>query len=169
MHRINTIIAAGLLMSLPQLAVAEPATQADKDFVEKAAVAGMTEVKLGKLAEQNGSDPEVKAFGKMMVKDHTAANDKLKQVAQKNGYKVPTELTSDKKDTVEKMSKLMGKDFDKEYIKGMVKDHEEAVSLFKKEASDGMDGELKTLASDTVPTLEHHHSEAEKMQDRSKS
>ena len=48
---------------------------ADKNFVVNAAIGGMTEVELGKLAASKGTSPMVKDFGSKMVDDHTKAND----------------------------------------------------------------------------------------------
>ena len=50
----------------------------DKKFVMDAAVGGMAEVELGKLAAEKATNPEVKQFGQRMVDDHTKANDELK-------------------------------------------------------------------------------------------
>ncbi len=54
----------------------------DSTFVMKAADAGMTEVALGNIAQQNAANDKVKQFGQMMVKDHSAAGDQLKRIAQ---------------------------------------------------------------------------------------
>jgi putative membrane protein len=47
----------------------------------------MGEVKLGQLAQQNGSSDAVKEFGKRMETDHSKANDQLKDIASKNNIK----------------------------------------------------------------------------------
>ena len=44
-----------------------------KAFVNDLTIAGLAEVQLGKLAAERGSNPDVKTFGQMMVKDHTKA------------------------------------------------------------------------------------------------
>ena len=51
------------------------------NFAVKAANGGMMEVELGKIAQDNASSPRVKAFGAMMVKDHSEANSNLKGIA----------------------------------------------------------------------------------------
>jgi putative membrane protein len=51
---------------------------------------------------------------------------------------------------------LQGPAFDRAYIQEMVKDHEEDVKLFRTEAQQGKDPELKRLAATTLPTLEAH-------------
>ncbi|MDB4967000.1 MAG: outer membrane protein [Myxococcales bacterium] len=128
----------------------------DKKFVEKAASGGMAEVKLGKLAMEKGTTPEVKAFGKRMVDDHSKANDELKALATRKNLMLPTDLGPEHKMTYEKLTKLNGKDFDKAYIEAMVKDHDEDVQDFKKQSQAGMDPDLKAWAAKTLPVLEQH-------------
>ena len=61
----------------------------DKTFMKKAVKGGTMEVAMGKLAEQNGQNEDVKSFGKRMVTDHSKANDELKSIAAKKGVKLP--------------------------------------------------------------------------------
>src|SRR4051794_31685345 len=49
----------------------------DRSFAEEAAMGGMAEVELGKLAQQNAQSDDVKQFGSRMVQDHTNANQQL--------------------------------------------------------------------------------------------
>ena len=51
---------------------------------------------------------------------------------------------------------MQGAAFDREYARMMVKDHEEDVALFRKEAQSGKDADLKAYAQKTLPTLEEH-------------
>ncbi len=64
----------------------------DKKFVKDAAVEGMTEVELGKLATQKGSSDAVKQFGQKLVDDHSKADDQLKQIASKENIDIPDSL-----------------------------------------------------------------------------
>jgi len=132
----------------------------DDTFAMHAASGGMAEVKLGELAEKNGSSEAVKNFGKRMVEDHSKANDQLKDVAAKNNITLPTTMNSSDRATYNRLSKLSGTQFDKAYMKDMVVDHEKDISEFKREASAGKNEEVKTFASDTLPTLESHLKEA---------
>jgi len=49
-------------------------SQADMKFIHEAAMGGMAEVEIGRVAERNAQNPQVKQFGARMVKDHDAAN-----------------------------------------------------------------------------------------------
>jgi putative membrane protein len=128
----------------------------DKKFVKDAALGGMAEVELGKLATQKAASDAVKQFGQKMVDDHTKANDQLKQVASKENITIPDSLDSKHQSRIEKLSKLSGPDFDKAYIKDQVKHHKQDVSEFKSEADKGSDPNIKQFASNTLPILEQH-------------
>ena len=128
----------------------------DQDFVTKAGQGGLAEVQIGQLAATKGVAGDIKTFGQRMVADHGKANDELKSIATTAGATVPSEPSSDQRDTMAKLDKEAGADFDKAYAKAMVKDHKEDIDLFKKEASSGENADLKAFAQKTLPTLEEH-------------
>ena len=133
-----------------------PSKVDDKKFLKDAAMGGMTEVELGKLAAQKASRDDVKQFGQKMVDDHTKANDQLKEIASKESIEVPGTLDSKHQSRIDKLSKLSGADFDKAYIKDQLKDHQTDVKEFNAEAQGGTDPNIKTFASNTLPTLQEH-------------
>jgi putative membrane protein len=128
----------------------------DADFAAKAATGGMAEVEMGRLAASNASDPNIKMFGQKMVNDHSSANEELQRAAAKDGVTLPQAPSPKQKEMADKLGKLQGPEFDKEYAHMMVKDHEEDLALFKKEASSGKDPTMKAYAQKTLPTLEEH-------------
>jgi len=128
----------------------------DQEFMNKAAQGGMAEVMLGQTASTKGTSPDVKNFGNRMVSDHGKANDELKQLAQTKGVTLPADIDDESKKMADKLSKLSGKDFDKEYISGMVEDHEKDVKEFEKASKDAKDPDLKAWATKTLPTLQDH-------------
>jgi putative membrane protein len=142
------------------------ASASDRKFIEKAAAGGLAEVKLGQLAMDKGTSPQVKDFGKRMVDDHGKANDELKEIASKKNFPMPTDLDTKDKATYDKLSKLSGAAFDKAYMDAMVKDHDADVKEFKKEASlASADPDLKSFAGKTVKVLEEHQQMARQNKD----
>lgn len=131
-------------------------SSADNNFVMKAAQGGMAEVKLGQLAMDKASSQTVKDFGQRMVTDHTKANDQLKQVAAKDGITLPTSLDAKDQATYDKLSKLSGTQFDREYMRDMVKDHQTDVNEFRKESQSAKNPDVKQFAQQTLPVLEQH-------------
>lgn len=147
-------------------AAGEPAdlSAQDKDFAEKAAIGGMLEVKLGNLAQSKGTSAKVKDLGKMMVADHTKANDKLKSIAAKSKITLPTDLSAEKQNDYDMLNSKSGAEFDKAYADFMVKDHKKDIGEFTKQSSNGKHTALKNFATETLPTLEHHLMTAEETQ-----
>jgi putative membrane protein len=143
-----------ILLILP-LAV-HGAASPDADFFKHAAEGGMSEVDLGNLAQSRSHDPLVQEFGAMMVKDHSAANDKLKSVAASKNIPLPTSPSVGQMATKTKLEVLSGDTFDKSYIKDMINDHEEDIAEFNKEATSGRDPDAKAFAVATLPTLKAH-------------
>ena len=137
-------------------ATAESISSGDRKFMEKAAQGGIAEVELGKLATRKAASPEVKQFGQRMVDDHSKANDKLKSLATAKGVNLPTGLDRSTRREMDKLSKLSGAEFDREYMKHMVSDHKKDVSEFKSEAKKAKDADVKDFAATTLPTLEEH-------------
>ncbi|MFD0792678.1 DUF4142 domain-containing protein [Mucilaginibacter litoreus] len=142
--------------------------KADYEFAVEAANGGMMEVELGKLAQQKASSPQVVAFGKMMVTDHSKANTELKALAASKIITLPAILANKSQMEFDKMAKLDKTEFEKQYVEFMVKDHKEDIDKFKKEATDGKDAELKAFAAKTVPVLQHHLEEIQKIADAQK-
>jgi putative membrane protein len=128
----------------------------DSSFFKNAAEGGMSEVELGQLAQTKASSPAVKDFGAMMVKDHSAANDKLKALAASEGVSLPDSPSMMQKASKTKLNMMSGDSFDKSYIKGMIADHKEDIKEFQKEVAEGKDPQAKGFASATLPTLQMH-------------
>ena len=137
-------------------ATADSISRSDRKFMEKAAEGGMAEVQLGKLAAEKASSAEVKQFGQRMVDDHSKANDQLKQIATSKGVQLPTGLDRSTQREMDKLSKMSGADFDREYMKHMVSDHKKDVSEFKTESNRAKDPQVKQFAATTLPTLQQH-------------
>jgi putative membrane protein len=74
---------------------------------------------------------------------------------------LPTELDRSTEREMDKLNKLSGADFDREYMKHMVSDHKKDVREFKSEAKKAKDADVKQFASSTLPTLEQHLSLAQ--------
>jgi len=126
-------------------------------FAKQAAMDGMAEVELGKLASDKASNSDVKQFGQRMVDDHGKANDELKSWASSNNVTLPTAVSAQQKAMHDKLAKMSGDAFDRAYASHMVTDHAKAVALFQKESKSASNADLKAWAAKTLPTLQEHH------------
>ena len=120
----------------------------DKSFMKEAAMGGMMEVDMGKMAQQKGKSADVKKIGSTMVTDHTKANNELMAIAKKKGV----DLSKEKP----KSHSMKDDNFDKDYINMMVKDHEKDLAAFQAEAKDGTDADVKAFASKTSGVIKKH-------------
>jgi len=132
------------------------AANPDASFFKHAAEGGIAEVDAGNLAQQKADAQNVKDFGAMMVKDHSAANEKLQSIAAAKGITLPTSASVGQMAAKAKLDVLSGSTFDKSYIKGQVRAHEQTVGLFRKEITSGQDPDAKAFAKDTLPTVRSH-------------
>lgn len=163
----------------------------DKNWVNDILSDGTAEVELAKIAKDRAASADVKQFADMMIQDHTKAGDELKQIAMT--YSIPTDVKMDKKhqDLMDKLSKLRGADFDKQYMSAMVDDHQDAVSDLRsrvdeqrslsdrvtgknpenagavkpEKADNHVDQSINQWAANTLPTVEHHLDRAKQIKD----
>ncbi|MBD1106755.1 DUF4142 domain-containing protein [Pseudomonas amygdali pv. morsprunorum] len=143
--------------------VATAAQDAD-DFVKDASAAGIAEVLVGKLVQdEKGVSADVKKFAQQMVTDHTAANDKLAAIAKSKNLELSEDpILMDKAEAA--ILEMHKKSFDQAYANNQVIAHEQATKLYKEEADNGDDPELKAFAKATLPTLEQHLEHAKNLQ-----
>jgi len=128
----------------------------DVNFAAEAASGGMTEVALGKIAQEKGVNARVKKFGSMMVMDHSKANDSLKALAARKNITLPAAPNAKDQAAIDKLSKLSGKTFDDAYVSDMIDDHKHDVKAFEDAAKNLKDPDLKAFATKTLPVLKTH-------------
>ncbi len=140
-----------------------PATvsKADQDFSVNTAIAGMTEIQAAQMAEQKTTAKDVKEYAEMMVKDHTAAADKLKAIATQKNITLPATLTPDAQKDLDNLQQETGHKFDKDYMAMMVSDHKKVISAFENESKNGSDADIRAFADSTLHTLRMHLEKAE--------
>lgn len=136
-------------------------TAADRKFINEAAEGGMAEVELGRLAQLKGTSDDVKKFGQKMVEDHRKANDKLKELAAAKRITLPEKPGVKQEATKDRLIKLWGAQFDEAYMTYMVRDHRLDVAAFRAESKSGNDGEVRTFATTTLPTVRDHLKDAQ--------
>lgn len=131
------------------------------EFMTKAASGGMMEVELGKMAQQQAQNQQVKDFGTMMVTDHSKANDELKALAASKNIILPDTIGEDHMDHVEELRNKKGGEFDEAYMDLMVSDHQEDVDMFEEASNNLQDAEAKAFAAKTLPVLQKHMAQAQ--------
>jgi putative membrane protein len=150
------LLAVGFLLAAPCAKAQTTLSMDDTNFILAAAQGGRAEVKLGELAAANGMRDDVKSFGLMMVKDHTAINDDLKGLAAKKDVTLPDNLDAEHQAMVDKMSALTGATFDEAYINLMIKAHQNDDKAFKAESAATKDTDIIGFLDKSIPVVEAH-------------
>lgn len=135
---------------------AQTLSERDKKFILLAAEGGMMEAQLGQYAIQKAESPKVRDLGKVMVGDHSKANEELRGLASRKKTSLPANLSDKKQKEVNALKEKKGRDFDEAYSKFMVQDHQDHIAIFKEEAEKGDDLDVKAWAAKMVSTLERH-------------
>lgn len=138
-----------------------------ESFASQAAIISKAEIELGQIALKNTQDEGVRKYAERMVKDHGAADKKLKAIAAKENLQLPQSLDAEHESLKTKLQGLKGEDFDRAYMSAMAKGHDKAVALFESVSQQPqMSGELKQFAASTLPTLEQHQEMAHSLHEK---
>jgi putative membrane protein len=136
----------------------EPA--AAKDFYRMALSSGVGEVDLSQHAAANAGSPQVREFAQMLVKDHTAVNEKLRSAS---GIKdaAPPPKTKAEADMVKQQK---GQAYDRAFLDHMAKGHAKSIALYENASKNGPDEKARQLAQQTLPSLRTHAQRVQSLQ-----
>ena len=138
----------------------------DLKFVQMAADIDAREVQFSQRAKEKSQNEQVREFAALMIQDHGQMNRELLKLAGRfhdsGGPPYKRQERSVKK-AVAELAALQGAEFDRRYMEAMLKDHQESVRLFEREAANGKDPELKALAGKTLPHLKAHLEKAQQI------
>ncbi len=138
--------------------------RADRRFIEDAAASGLFELQAAQLAAAKAADPAVKSLASMLVEHHTSANRELMQLANSKGLELPPAPTRAMRREVEELGKKTGSAFDQEFVRKVgVREHEKDIKRFQEASKDVKDPELKAWIDKTLPALEQHLAQAQRL------
>jgi len=132
--------------------------------------ANQVDIDAGKLAASKGTSPDVKAFGQMMVSDHTGVNKSASDLVTKLGVKPednPTaqSIKSGGADNVKNLQQMSGAAFDKAYIDHEIVYHETVLDAMDKTLiPNAQNAELKALLVKVRPAFVAHRDKAKQIQ-----
>jgi putative membrane protein len=143
---------------------AKDAGPLDRNFVNDMIADNYAELELARLAQTKATDRRVKEFAAVMIRDHQKTDAELKTVATQANVDTSDADMNEFKDAHDRLAKLSGGEFDREYIKQMVDDHENAVNEAEDKADGGGNDHIKQWAAKSLPTLKKHLEQAKEIQ-----
>ena len=168
MKHMNQMATLGLTLGLA-IAVAaagahaltQEADATSKAFIKTAIQNNNAEIELGKLALSKGQSSAIKQFGQTLVTDRQKVNEEAKTAANAVGVK-PPDATLVTIATLAKLNAQSGTAFDRSLIEAMVSDHRKDIKAYQEQS--GKDNAVGQYAKQTLPTLQKHLQEAERIQ-----
>jgi putative membrane protein len=145
-----------------------PDARSDEGFVRTAAEASMSQVDLGKLAEQHSQNEEVRRFAKTMVEDHTRLVEELKQLGNTEHVALPTSVSRRDADEHRRLNSDSGANFDRSYAQQVVSELERQISEFKTASANATRPNVKEFAQRTIPSLESQLGQAKQLENRTR-
>ncbi len=141
----------------PGAGAVQPLSQQDQTFVKEAGSGNLAEADAGRLAMEKGGTPAIREFGRWMYTDHgLTANNWLKAIMAAQNQPFQPAPTPEQQQMLQKLERLSGRQFDREYTQGMVIDHEKTIPVFEREARDGQNPMIKDYAQNLIPVLQQH-------------
>ncbi|HTS32255.1 MAG TPA: DUF4142 domain-containing protein [Bryobacteraceae bacterium] len=129
-------------------------SKADQAFLSMAAKDDMTQAHEGQMAEKQAERAEVKDLAKTLVKDHTSSYEQLTILASKTGAVIPKGIDSGKDASIRQLAPLKGASFDRTFTHDEIEGERRLMAVFKREAQQGQNPDVKAYASRMVPVLE---------------
>lgn len=138
--------------------------RADRRFIEDAAGSGMFELQAAQLAATKATDQAVKDYASMMADHHSEANRELMQLASSKGLELAPSPPRAMRREIEELGKKSGAEFDQEFVRKIaVREHQRDIKKFQEASKDVKDPQLKAWIQKTLPSLEQHLAQAQKL------
>ena len=149
---------------------AQPKADATQEYLARAGMGDLFEMRSSKLALERGRSEAVKNFAAMMVKDHTESTKKLQAAAKadKQTAAPPEKLDVAHQEKYAKLEKADAAAFDEAYIQAQLDAHEQALDLHSAYAKSGESPAIKAAAAEIAKVVEHHRDEARKIAAKTK-
>lgn len=144
----------------------------DGQILAFASAANKGEIAEGKLAETKATNPKVKAFGRLMVTDHTAMLNEGTSFAKKN--KITPDSSKDavqslQKDAQDEMkdlqSKTKGKDWDEDFVEKEIDGHKKVLQTLQDMQNATSNTQLKDMLTKAQQKVQTHLDKAQALKD----
>ncbi|ROT31327.1 DUF4142 domain-containing protein [Micromonospora sp. HM5-17] len=129
----------------------------DKQFLQSIHQVNLAEIATGNLAQQKGTNQEVKSLGARFVTDHTQLDQRVQSVASAGKLTLPNKVTSEQQAVMNQLQNVSGADFDAQWVTAQLTAHSQAMQIVQAELTQGSDPGAKQVAQQAAPVLQAHH------------
>jgi putative membrane protein len=101
-----------------------------------------------------------------MFRDYSRADNTLSRLAERDGISVPEELDAKHQHVRDGLSRLSGPEFDIEYLRVQVQNHQRMAQLMEYVIGSGEDAQVQAFAAATLPKVFIHLAMAHQLLDQ---
>jgi len=143
---------------LPQPAMQGATAPMDAStYLAKAAAGDQFEREASRLVLDKAPSPQVAAFARMMIEDHTRSSARLAQAAQRDGVAMPSPaLDPTQMAALDGLRQAQGATAQQVYLAGQRDAHAAALALHRSYAETGSKPGLRAAAAAIAPIVAHH-------------
>ena len=140
----------------------------DQDFLSNAEKSEIRQLSLSKVALDRARGPDVQAYARMVVDDHTRILQQLRDLMTRKGVSRPGSATEANAEGEYRLDSVSGTvAFDHEYVSLMAAETEQTLNRFKQAAETADDREVRAYASAVLPVIERESDKAANLEKKS--
>lgn len=136
----------------------------DENFLHRAAVGGLADVSLGRLAASQATQVDVKKFGATLANERGKLNDRLLELAAREGWELPADIDADHRAKIDAVANKDGLTFNAVFADAVVESQRATIALFRETAEQSRVAAVREFAQESLPTLERHLRMAQALQ-----
>jgi len=144
----------------------ETLLQSEQDFMTKAWQANTAELDMARIAHEKSGNTDVRDFANMIETDHKSALEDLTDLMKDNDLPEPKTIVAATQQDINRMERLTGPEFDREFVNMMVTEHQNTVEMFRDQQSTAQNGDLRNYVDSVLPVLEMHLDKARQLQSK---
>ena len=160
---LKTMIVVASLMLAGVEATAAPF---DELFVRYEAQGSIYELAFAQLGQSRATRPEVRAYAATLINDHEAYNGALRDLAESKGIAMPSSMTTNDKQRLDRLAAIRGTAFDSAFVREAVRINGEDIRAFRREASRTADPDIRSFVTRFLEVDEKHEAGARALGER---
>jgi putative membrane protein len=147
-----TLLAVALAFA--QGTAAEPLAEPDGAFLRQAAANSLWQASLGELARTQAAGGEIRRYGEDMIRENRKIEADLRSLAHRKGLSLEAALDPLQNQTLGYLAGEFGAGFDRQYASLMTDEQERNSRLYRNEAEQGRDAEIRAYAERILPWID---------------
>lgn len=144
-----------LTLVLTPLAATGALSAPPQTFLRQAGLTDNSEIRIGALAEAQGSSQAAREAGRMLQADHRASQSAAAPLMARYRVRPPVGVLPEARAEMRRLQALRGRAFDRELATFNIAAHQRAIALFQAQARSG-DRDTAAFARSQLPVLRHH-------------